>query len=233
MWRNHGLGERKDVQMDQVTWRIWLQCPWSYAFVWGKGKTMDFSETSVVFDIKVGKCSQLNVYMNLYQYHIKGQGHSLTFIKDHSVSNCFSFEITRPVEAKVHVEPPWDGKRISKRNENFKVLSGVRVAVEGNLIKIRSKLFTAFFGYGDIPLRVISDWPFDEPMESLLPKFGPVANGAKSKRMWRCVNIQRRQRHFPALPSQNDQKLQEFRRDTSLKVLGIAGKENLNACHAM
>ena len=27
------------------------------AFIWEKGKTMDFSETIVVYDIKVGKCS--------------------------------------------------------------------------------------------------------------------------------------------------------------------------------
>ena len=27
-----------------------------YAFVWGKGKTMDFSETIVVYDVKVGRC---------------------------------------------------------------------------------------------------------------------------------------------------------------------------------
>ena len=38
------------------------------AFIWKKDKTMDFSETIVVFDIKVGRCSQLNVYMNLYEY---------------------------------------------------------------------------------------------------------------------------------------------------------------------
>ena len=36
-----------------------------YAFVWEKGKTMDFSETSVVYDIKIGRCSQLNEHMNL------------------------------------------------------------------------------------------------------------------------------------------------------------------------
>ena len=30
-----------------------------YAFVWEKVKTMDFSETIVVYDIKVGRCSQL------------------------------------------------------------------------------------------------------------------------------------------------------------------------------
>ena len=29
---------------------------------------MDFSETIVVYDIKVGRCSQLNEYMKLYGY---------------------------------------------------------------------------------------------------------------------------------------------------------------------
>ena len=39
-----------------------------YAFVWEKGKTMDLSETIVVCDITVGRCSQLNEYMNLFEY---------------------------------------------------------------------------------------------------------------------------------------------------------------------
>ena len=39
-----------------------------YAFVLKKGKTMDFSATIVVNDIKVGRRSQLNEYMNLYEY---------------------------------------------------------------------------------------------------------------------------------------------------------------------
>ena len=39
-----------------------------YAFVLEKGKTMAFSETIVVNDIKVRRCSQLNEYMNLYEY---------------------------------------------------------------------------------------------------------------------------------------------------------------------
>ena len=30
-----------------------------YAFIWEKVKTMDFSETIVVYDTKVGRCSQL------------------------------------------------------------------------------------------------------------------------------------------------------------------------------
>ena len=33
-----------------------------------KVKTMDFSEITVVYDIKVGGCSQLNEYMKLYEY---------------------------------------------------------------------------------------------------------------------------------------------------------------------
>ena len=37
-----------------------------YAFVWEKVKTMGFSETIVV-GIKVGRCSQLNDYMKLYE----------------------------------------------------------------------------------------------------------------------------------------------------------------------
>ena len=39
-----------------------------YVFVWEKVKTMDFSETIVVCDIKVDRCSQLNEYMKLYEY---------------------------------------------------------------------------------------------------------------------------------------------------------------------
>ena len=42
-----------------------------YAFEWEKVKTMEklfFSETIVVYDIKVGRYSQLNEYMKLYEY---------------------------------------------------------------------------------------------------------------------------------------------------------------------
>ena len=35
-----------------------------YAFVWEKGKTMDFLEAIVVYDVKVASCSSLNDYMN-------------------------------------------------------------------------------------------------------------------------------------------------------------------------
>ena len=38
------------------------------AFVWENGKVTNFSETIVVCDIKVGRFSQLNDYMTLYEY---------------------------------------------------------------------------------------------------------------------------------------------------------------------
>ena len=39
-----------------------------YAFVLENSNIMDFSETVVVYDIKVGRFIQLNDYMNLYEY---------------------------------------------------------------------------------------------------------------------------------------------------------------------
>ena len=40
-----------------------------YAFVWEKGKIMDFSEIIVAYVIRVGRCILLNEYMNHYEYH--------------------------------------------------------------------------------------------------------------------------------------------------------------------
>ena len=43
--------------------------------------------------------------------NIKGQGHSLTLDQGHSdstFSKFFSLETTGPIEAKFHVESPWD-----------------------------------------------------------------------------------------------------------------------------
>ena len=79
-----------------------------YAFVWEKGKTMEFSETIVVYDVKVGSCSKLNDYMSLNEY----QGHSLTLVQGHADStfqNSFFLVTAWPIEAKFkNVEPPWD-----------------------------------------------------------------------------------------------------------------------------
>ena len=44
--------------------------------------------------------------------NVKGQDHSLTFVQGHSdstFSNFFSLETARPIEAKFHVDFPWDG----------------------------------------------------------------------------------------------------------------------------
>ena len=42
---------------------------------------------------------------------IKGQGHSFILVQGHSdstFSNFFSLETARPIEAKFHMELPWD-----------------------------------------------------------------------------------------------------------------------------
>ena len=44
--------------------------------------------------------------------NIKGQVHSVTLVQGHSDStfaNFFSLETVMPIEAKFHMEPPWDG----------------------------------------------------------------------------------------------------------------------------
>ena len=75
-----------------------------YAFVWEKVKTMEFSETIVVYDVKVGRCSELNDCVN--------KGHALTLVQGHSDSTLSNFlETAWPIEAKFHMEPPWDGER--------------------------------------------------------------------------------------------------------------------------
>ena len=64
---------------------------------------MDFSETIVVYDIKIGRCSQLNEYMNLFEYL-----RSMTLVQGHSdstFSNFFSLETARLIEAIFHLEP--------------------------------------------------------------------------------------------------------------------------------
>ena len=77
-----------------------------------KGKTTDFSETIVVYDIKAVRHSQLNGYMSFYEYQRSRffEGHS-----DSTFSNFYSLETTRPIEAKFYVEPPWnEGMKVNK-----------------------------------------------------------------------------------------------------------------------
>ena len=52
-----------------------------YAFVWAEGYTMDFSETIIVNDINVGRCSQLNEYMKLMSRPTKDLCHSFKVVQ--------------------------------------------------------------------------------------------------------------------------------------------------------
>ena len=65
---------------------------------------MDFSETIVVYDIKVGRFSYLNKYMNISKSFRDLGPRSFRF----TFSNFFSLETAKPIEAKFHVEPQWD-----------------------------------------------------------------------------------------------------------------------------
>ena len=70
---------------------------------------MDFSETIVVYDIKVGRCSQLlqNEYMKLYEYQSSKSFIDLGPNHSYSIFLNFSSKTTWPVEAKFYVESPW------------------------------------------------------------------------------------------------------------------------------
>ena len=61
----------------------------------------------MVYDIRVDRCSQLNEYMKLFEYQ-----RSRSFIdlgpKLSIFSNFISSITTRSIEAKFHVEPPWN-----------------------------------------------------------------------------------------------------------------------------
>ena len=82
-----------------------------YAFVLEYGKTINFSETIVGYDIKVGRCSN---QMSTWSFmNIKCQGHSLIFGQGHSdsvFSNFVFLRTPRPIETRFHVELPWDGE---------------------------------------------------------------------------------------------------------------------------
>ena len=50
----------------------------TYAFLWEKVKTVDFSETIAACDLKAGRCRQLIEIMKLLYLSIEGQGHFFT-----------------------------------------------------------------------------------------------------------------------------------------------------------
>ena len=80
-------------------WPLWL--------LYGKRQKQRngfFSETIVVYDIKVSRCGQPNEYMNLYEY--QSQGHSLTFVQGHLDSTFSKKKKSSSLEAKGRC--PWN-----------------------------------------------------------------------------------------------------------------------------
>ena len=68
---------------------------------------MDFSETIVVCDHKVNRCSQLNKYMKLYEYQRSRSFTDLGPNLSYSIFlNLFSSITTWLIEAIFHVECP-------------------------------------------------------------------------------------------------------------------------------
>ena len=73
-------------------------------------KKLEVSETIVVYDIKVGRCSQLNEYMKVCEYQRSKSLIDLGPNLSNSIFlNFFSSITTWLIEVKFHVEPPWDG----------------------------------------------------------------------------------------------------------------------------
>ena len=74
-----------------------------------KAKQWIFLEAIVVYDIKVGRCSQLNEYMKLYEYQ---RSRSFTDLgSNHSGSiflKFFSSTTAWPIEAKFYVQSHGD-----------------------------------------------------------------------------------------------------------------------------
>ena len=102
-----------------------------YAFVWEKVKTMGFSKSIVVYDIKVGRCSQLSEYMKFYEYQTSSSLIELGPNLSDSVFLNFFFSITtRAIEAsQFHVAPPWDGgtKACSNRPGHMTKMAGMPI----------------------------------------------------------------------------------------------------------
>ena len=75
-----------------------------------KLKQWIFQQPIVVYDIKIGRCSQLNEYMKIYGYQ-----RSRSFVdlgpnlSDSIFLNFLSSITARPIEVKFHMKPPWDG----------------------------------------------------------------------------------------------------------------------------
>ena len=87
-----------------------------YAFVWEKGRTMDFSETIVVYDIKVGKCRHLNEYMSRCECQ-----RSRSFIDLFHTCDLSRSGVKVPIW-RLSLHPPNEAAEILIRNSDFSLL---------------------------------------------------------------------------------------------------------------
>ena len=78
-------------------------------------------------------------YMSTWTYmNIKGQGHSMTLVQgqlDSTFSNFFSLETARPIEAKFHMEPPWDRETKVCSNDVGHMTSMAAMPIYGKNLK--------------------------------------------------------------------------------------------------
>ena len=102
-----------------------------------KVKTIDFSETIVAYDVKVGRCSQLNEYMKLYEYQRSRSLIDLSSnFSDSVFLNFFSSITMQLIEAKFHVEPPWDGGTKANSNGTGHITKMATMPIYGKPLKI-------------------------------------------------------------------------------------------------
>ena len=74
---------------------------------------------------------------------IKGLSHSLTLVQGHSYStflNFFFLETARPIEAKYHVEPQWDGGTKKYSNSLGHLTKMAAIPIYGKNMKNSSSL---------------------------------------------------------------------------------------------
>ena len=75
--------------------------------------------------------------------NIKSQGHSLTLVQGHSDStftDFFYLEAAGPIEAKFHVEPPWDEGMKNCSNGPGHMTNITTMPIYGNILKKSSSL---------------------------------------------------------------------------------------------
>ena len=85
--------------------------------------------------------------MSLYEY--QGQAHSLTLVQGHldsTFSNFFSLETTRLIEAKFHVEPPWDGEMKTSTDGLYHMTKMATMPIYGKNLTWNEKLITLKLG---------------------------------------------------------------------------------------